>query len=124
MQTDTDIITVTGVKYTEDKQDYVYGTEVYDQSERKPAACWNAEDGVNRIGQILVGFQILPFSLRSVPIGYATFGDAVQFEDYRGNVYRSYATDIEFCSRILPIFLAKQRAWNPRNQSTPMKTKS
>ena len=29
VQTDTDIITVTGVKYTEDKQDYVYGTEGY-----------------------------------------------------------------------------------------------
>ena len=56
----------------------------------------NAEDGVNRIGRILTGFQILPFSVSSIPIGYATFGDAVQFEDYRGNVYRSYATDIEF----------------------------
>lgn len=51
---------------------------------------------MNRIGRILTGFQILPFSVSSIPIGYATFGDAVQFEDYRGNVYRSYATDIEF----------------------------
>ena len=51
---------------------------------------------MNCIGRILTGFQILPFSVSSIPIGYATFGDAVQFEDYRGNIYRSYATDIEF----------------------------
>lgn len=97
VQTDTDIITVTGVKYTEDKQDYVYGTEGYMINlKENQLLARNVEDGVNRIGRILVGFQILSFSLSSVPIGYATFGDAVQFEDYRGNVYRSYATDIEF----------------------------
>ena len=97
VQTDTDIITVTGVKYTEDKQDYVYGTEGYlINLKGNQLLAGNAEDGVNRIGRILVGFQILPFSISSIPIGYATFGDAVQFEDYRGNVYRSYATDIEF----------------------------
>lgn len=78
VQTDTDIITVTGVKYTEDKQDYVYGTEGYMINlKENQLLAGNAEDGVNRIGQILVGFQILPFSLRSVPIGYATFGDAI-----------------------------------------------
>lgn len=97
VQTDIDIITVTGVKYTEDEQDYIYGQEGYliDLKENQLLA-GNAEDGVNRIGRILTGFQILPFSVSSIPIGYATFGDAVQFEDYRGNVYRSYATDIEF----------------------------
>lgn len=97
VQTDIDIITVTGVKYTEDEQDYIYGQEGYliDLKENQLLA-GNAEDGVNRIGRILTGFQILPFSVSSIPIGYATFGDAVQFEDYRGNIYRSYATDIEF----------------------------
>ena len=63
---------------------------------------------MNRIRQILVSF-ISPFSLRSVPIGYATFGDAVQFEDYRGNVYRSMQLTLNFCSRILPIFLQNRR---------------
>lgn len=48
------------------------------------------------IGQILEGFELLPFSLSSIPVGYATFGDAIQFKDSRGNLHRSYATDIEF----------------------------
>lgn len=97
VQTDIDIITVTGVKYTEDERDYIYGQEGYliDLKENQLLS-GNAEDGVNCIGRILTGFQILPFSVSSIPIGYATFGDAVQFEDYRGNTYRSYATDIEF----------------------------
>ena len=97
VQTDIDIITVTGVKYTEDERDYIYGQEGYliDLKENQLLS-GNAEDGVNCIGRILTGFQILPFSVSSIPIGYATFGDAVQFEDYRGNIYRSYATDIEF----------------------------
>lgn len=97
VQTDIDIITVTGVKYTEDERDYIYGQEGYliDLKENQLLS-GNAEDGVNCIGRILTGFQILPFSVSSIPIGYATFGDAMQFEDYRGNIYRSYATDIEF----------------------------
>lgn len=97
VQTDIDIITVTGVKYTEDERDYIYGQEGYlINLKENQLLSGNAEDGVNCIGRILTGFQILPFSVSSIPIGYATFGDAVQFEDYRGNIYRSYATDIEF----------------------------
>ena len=97
VQTDIDIITVTGVKYTEDERDYIYGQEGYlINLKENQLLSGNAEGGVNCIGRILTGFQILPFSVSSIPIGYATFGDAVQFEDYRGNIYRSYATDIEF----------------------------
>lgn len=125
VQTDTDIITVTGVKYTEDKQDYVYGTEGYMINlKENQLLAGNAEDGVNRIGQILVGFQILPFSLRSVPIGYATFGEQSSSKITVEMCTGPMQLTLNFCSRILPIFLAKQRAWNPRNQSTPMKTKS
>lgn len=62
VQTDTDIITVTGVKYTEDKQDYVYGTEGYMINlKENQLLAGNAEDGVNRIGQILVGFRSFHF---------------------------------------------------------------
>ena len=124
VQTDTDIITVTGVKYTEDKQDYVYGTEGYMINlKENQLLAGNAEDGVNRIGQILVGFQILPFSLRSVPIGYATFGDAVQFEDYRGNVYRSYATDIEFLFADSTNFSCKAKSVESQESEYPDENK-
>lgn len=97
VQTDTDIITVTGVKYTSEEQDYVYGSNDYMITLKgNQLLSGNEEDGVKRIGKILIGFQLLPFSLSSIPVGYTTFGDAIQFEDYRGNVYWSYATDIEF----------------------------
>lgn len=97
VQTDTDIITVTGVKYTSEEQDYIYGSNDYMITLRgNQLLSGNEKDGVKRIGKLLVGFQLLPFSLSSIPVGYVTFGDAIQFEDYRGNVYWSYTTDIEF----------------------------
>lgn len=97
VQTDTDIITVTGVKYTSEEQDYIYGSNDYMITLRgNQLLSGNEKDGVKRIGKLLVGFQLLPFSLSSIPVGYVTFGDAIRFEDYRGNVYWSYATDIEF----------------------------
>lgn len=124
VQTDTDIITVTGVKYTEDKQDYVYGTEGYMINlKENQLLARNVEDGVNRIGRILVGFQILSFSLSSVPIGYATFGDAVQFEDYRGNVYRSYATDIEFLFADSTNFSCKAKSMESQGAEYPDENK-
>lgn len=96
-ENDVDPIIVTGVKYTDGDEEYLYGTEGYviDISDNQLLA-GNEEEGVSRIGQILEGFELLPFSLSSIPVGYATFGDAIQFKDSRGNLHRSYATDIEF----------------------------
>lgn len=96
-ENDVDPIIVTGVKYTDGDEEYLYGTEGYviDISDNQLLA-GNEEEGVSRIGQILEGFELLPFSLSSIPVGYATFGDAIQFKDGRGNLHRSYATDIEF----------------------------
>lgn len=97
VENDVDPIIVTGVKYTDGDEEYLYGTEGYviDISDNQLLA-GNEEEGVSRIGQILEGFELLPFSLSSIPVGYATFGDAIQFKDGRGNLHRSYATDIEF----------------------------
>nr|WP_295278001.1 hypothetical protein [uncultured Blautia sp.] len=97
VQTDTDIITVTGIKYTSEEQDYIYGSNDYMITLKgNQLLSGNEANGVKRIGKLLIGFQLLPFSLSSIPVGYITFGDAIRFEDYRGNVYWSYATDIEF----------------------------
>lgn len=97
VQTDTDIIAVTGVKYTSEEQDYIYGSNDYMITLKgNQLLSGNEANGVKRIGKLLIGFQLLPFSLSSIPVGYITFGDAIRFEDYRGNVYWSYATDIEF----------------------------
>ena len=96
-ENDVDPIIVTGVKYADGDEEYLYGTEGYviDISDNQLLA-GNEEEGVSCTGQILEGFELLPFSLSSIPVGYATFGDAIQFKDSRGNLHRSYATDIEF----------------------------
>ena len=96
-ENDIDPVIVTGVKYTDGDEEYLYGTEGYviDISDNQ-LLTGNEEEGVSCIGQILKGFELLPFSLSSIPVGYAVFGDAIQFKDSRGNLHRSYATDIEF----------------------------
>ena len=90
---DVDIITVTGVKC----EDTIYGNSGYvlDLKDNQLVAS-NEKAGVTRIGKILTGFTILPFSLSSIAVGYATFGDTVQFKDTKGKIHLSVATDVEF----------------------------
>lgn len=97
IENDIDPIVVTGVRYKDSDNEYLYGAEGYviDVSDNQLLE-GNAEDGVSRIGQIMEGLELLPFSLSSIPIGYAAFGDSVQFKDGRGSLHKSYITDIEF----------------------------
>lgn len=97
IECDTDSVVITGVKYADSDDECSHGKDGYviDISDNQLLA-GNAQEGVDRIGQLLEGLEILPFSLSSIPMGYATFCDSVQFTDSKGNVRRSYATDIEF----------------------------
>ena len=97
VQVDTDPVVITGIKYTEGDDSYLYGTEGYVlELKENQLLSGNAEDGVKRIGQILNGFEIMPFSLSHPPMGYLTFGDTVHFKDSRGTEHTTYATDVEF----------------------------
>ena len=124
-ENDVDPIVVTGVKYTDGDDEYLYGTEGYviDISSNQLLA-GNKEEGVNRIGQILEGFELLPFSLSSVPIGYAVFGDSIQFKDSRGNLHRSYATDIEFNFADGTEFSCKAKSMETQSLEYPSGTKA
>lgn len=124
-ENDVDPIVVTGVKYTDGDDEYLYGTEGYviDISSNQLLA-GNKEEGVNRIGQILEGFELLPFSLSSVPIGYAVFGDSIQFKDSRGNLHRSYATDIEFNFADGTEFSCKAKSLETQSLEYPSGTKA
>lgn len=124
VQTDVDLIAVTGVKYTADKQDYVYGTDGYMINlKNNQLLSGNEQDGVNRIGEILTGFEILPFSASAVPIGYATFGDPVKFEDYRGNTYYSYATDVDFAFADSTGFSCKAKSVETQDAAYPSESR-
>lgn len=124
-ENDVDPIIVTGVKYTDGDEEYLYGTEGYviDISDNQLLA-GNEEEGVSRIGQILEGFELLPFSLSSIPVGYATFGDAIQFKDGRGNLHRSYATDIEFNFADGTEFSCKAKSLETQSLEYPSGTKA
>lgn len=124
-ENDVDPIVVTGVKYTDGDEEYLYGTEGYviDISDNQLLA-GNEEEGVSRIGQILEGFELLPFSLSSVPIGYAVFGDSIRFKDSRGNLHRSYATDIEFNFADGTEFSCKAKSMETQSLEYPSGTKA
>lgn len=97
VQVDTDPVVITGIKYTEGEDSYLYGEDGYVlELKENQLLSGNAEDGVKRIGQILNGFEIMPFSLSHPPMGYLTFGDTVHFKDSRGTEHTTYATDVEF----------------------------
>lgn len=124
IETDVDTIVVTGAKYTADKQDYIYGAEGYMINLKKnQLLSGNEQDGVNRIGEILTGFEILPFSVSAVPVGYATFGDAVKFEDYRGNTYYSYATDVDFAFADSTVFSCKAKSVETQDAAYPSESR-
>lgn len=124
-ENDIDPLVVTGVKYTDGDEEYLYGTEGYviDISDNQLLA-GNEEEGVSRIGQILEGFELLPFSLSSIPVGYATFGDAIQFKDSRGKLHRSYATDIEFNFADGTEFSCKAKSLETQSLEYPSGTKT
>lgn len=124
-ENDIDPLVVTGVKYTDGDEEYLYGTEGYviDISDNQLLA-GNEEEGVSRIGQILEDFELLPFSLSSIPVGYAVFGDAIQFKDSRGNLHRSYATDIEFNFADGTEFSCKAKSLETQSLEYPSGTKA
>lgn len=113
---DLDTITVSGVKF----EDTVYGDEGYvlDLKDNQLVAS-NKKDAVARIGKILTGFTILPFSLSSIAIAYATFGDIVKFKDTRGTEHVSIATDIEFTFGGNTEFSCKARSAEEQEQNYP-----
>ena len=96
VQFDVDDVTVTGIKTTVDEMDYLYGQEGYVLKIENPIINGNIEDGLQRIGEIVVGISMRPFSLKSVANAYITFLDPVVFSDTKGHLFFSYATDVDF----------------------------
>lgn len=96
VQFDVDDVTVTGIKTTVDEMDYLYGQEGYVLKIENPLVNGNIEDGLQRIGEIVVGISMRPFSLKSVANAYITFLDPVVFSDTKGHLFFSYATDVDF----------------------------
>lgn len=96
LQYDVDDVIVTGVKYVEDKTEYMSGQDGYVITIDNQLLSDNAQAGVEAIGNQLIGLRMRPFSCDGIANGYATFGDPVEFIDTKNRVFRSFVTDIEF----------------------------
>lgn len=96
VQFDVDDVVVTGIKTTVDQVDYLYGKDGYILRIENPLINENIEDGLQRIGEIVVGISMRPFSLKSVANAYITFLDPVVFSDTKGHLFFSYTTDVDF----------------------------
>lgn len=96
LQYDVDDVIVTGVKYVEDKTEYMSGQDGYVITIDNQLLSGNAQAGVEAIGNQLIGLRMRPFSCDGIANGYATFGDPVEFIDTKNRVFRSFVTDIEF----------------------------
>lgn len=96
LQYDVDDVIVTGVKYVEDKTEYMSGQDGYVITIDNQLLSGNAQAGVEAIGNQLIGLRMRPFSCDGIANGYATFGDPVEFIDTKNRVFRSFATNVEF----------------------------
>lgn len=96
LQYDVDDIIVTGVKYVEDKTEYMSGQDGYVITIDNQLLSGNAQAGVEAIGNQLIGLRMRPFSCEGIANGYATFGDPVEFTDVKKHNFKSFVTDLEF----------------------------
>lgn len=96
LQKDTDDIEVTGVKFIQDKTEYMYGEDEYVLTLDNMLLEENIDEGLSRIGSAIIGLRTRPFSCVGIANPYAEFGDNVEITDEKGRAYRSYLTNVEF----------------------------
>lgn len=96
LQYDTDDVVVTGVQTTVDEENYFYGTDGYVLTFDSPFVSQSPEDALQRIGDIVIGLRMRPFSCQSIANAYATFMDAALVTDQKGRSYFTYITNIDF----------------------------
>lgn len=96
LQYDVDDIIVTGVKYVENKTEYMSGQDGYVITIDNQLLSGNAQSGVEAIGSQLIGLRMRPFSCDGIANGYATFGDPVEFTNVKKYTFKSFVTDLEF----------------------------
>ena len=92
----TDIIEITGVKFTVEETSYLIGEEGYVLALENPfVTADNVDDVLNSIWDILEGFKIRPFSVTALPDIAPEVGDPVAVS-YKGNMVYSYLTNFTF----------------------------
>lgn len=93
---DTDDVVITGIQTTVDENTFLFGGEGYVLKVENQLISGNPQEGVERIGPLVVGLRFRPFSAEHTAYPLADFGDICYISDLKGNVYNSVITDINF----------------------------
>lgn len=101
LKVDTDDVVITGIQtnYTDSdnkEQKVIYGAEGYVLLIDNPLIAGQEEKAVELIGTVMVGGRFRQFSGDLVANPTIEFMDFAIIEDYKGNYYNSFITDINF----------------------------
>lgn len=101
LKIDTDDVVITGIQtnYTDsdnEEQKAIYGAEGYVLLIDNPLIAGQEERAVELIGAVMVGGRFRQFSGDLVANPTIEFMDFAIIEDYKGNYYNSFITDINF----------------------------
>ena len=101
LKIDTDDVVITGIQtnYTDSdnkEQKVIYGAEGYVLIIDNPLIAGQEEKAVELIGTVMVGGRFRQFSGDLVANPTIEFMDFAIIEDYKGNYYNSFITDINF----------------------------
>lgn len=92
----TDDVIITGVKVTVNADEYISGNDGYVLSVNNPLVEGDELNGIQIIGENVIGMRFRPFSIDNTAYPIAEFGDICYVSDRKGNFYQSVVTDITF----------------------------
>ncbi len=93
---ETDDVAITGVQATSGDSTGLYGAKGYVLSVENQLISGKVQEGVNAIGELLVGMKFRPFTVDHTAYPLAEFGDICYVFDRKGNYYQSVITDVNF----------------------------
>lgn len=97
----SDDVVITGIEITiesdtNEEETYLYGQEGYVLSIDNPLIAGKEKEVLKKIGDLIIGLQIRPFSGNFFPDPRIEFMDAAVLIDRKDNSYMSFITDNEF----------------------------
>lgn len=93
---DTSDITITGIRIAQDDVTILQGTEGYVLSVENPLATGQEQTLISILGDVLIGVSFRKFEGDHIGYPIAEFMDLAEITDWKGNVYKTFLTDITF----------------------------
>lgn len=93
---DTDDVVIDGLKLTANGNSYFYGENGYILSLENQLLAGKEQEGLELIGDLIIGMKFRAFEFEGLPCPAAEFGDACYVADRKANYYASLITDIDY----------------------------